>query len=164
MDATIILITILATPVLVLMVLHVNAAQVFLSLCLGAVLVQFVAPDAGTLVASTGAHGTGIPTSQSAVNLTLLLLPVILTTIFMIRSVRGKAKLAYNLLPSVGVGVLIALLAVPMLSYGLTSSIRNLQLWRELQNLQTLIISANTLLVLFSLWMSRSKGGGEEKV
>ncbi len=163
MDAQIILIALLVAPVLLLMILRVNAAQVFLSLCLGAVLVQFVAPDAATLLASTQAHGTGAAPNQSYVNLGLLLLPVVLTTTFLIRSIRGNGRLAFNLLPAIGVGVLLTLLAVPLLSYGLTSSIRSLDLWSKLESLQTLIISLNTLLVLMSLWMSRPKHHVEEK-
>ena len=155
MNSQLILIALLAAPVLILMILRINATQVFLSLCLGAVLVQFVGPDAATIVSSTHARGSGVPSSQYFVNLVLLLLPVVLTTIFMIHSVRGKARLAYNLLPAIGVGALVALLAVPEMSDGLTGSITHLPLWTELENLQTLIISVNTLLVLFSLWMQR---------
>jgi hypothetical protein len=163
MDPTIILIALLAVPVLVLMVLRVNAAQVFLSLCLGAVLVQFVSTDAAIIVSSTSARTPGIPSSQSAVNLVLLLLPVVLTTIIMIRSVKGHARLAFNLLPAIGVGALLALLAVPLMSFGLTDSIIQLPLWRELQNLQTLIITLSTLLALLFLWMQRPKAVHEDK-
>ncbi|HEX8226394.1 MAG TPA: hypothetical protein VF572_00835 [Candidatus Saccharimonadales bacterium] len=163
MDPTIILIALLAAPVLVLMLLRVNAAQVFLSLCLGAVLVEFVGADAAMIVSSTSAHTQGIPSSQSSVNLILLLLPVVLTTIIMIRSVKGHAKLSYNFFPAVGVGTLLALLAVPLLSMDLTSSITSLPLWRELVNLQTLIISVNTLLALLFLWMQRPKHAPAEE-
>jgi hypothetical protein len=163
MDSNIILIAVLAAPVLLLMILRVNAAQVFLSLCLGSVLVQFVGPDAATIVSSTQAHSTGIPTSQSFVNLFLLLLPVVLTTFIMIGSVRGKGRLAYNLLPAIGVGALAALLAVPLMSAGLTGSITHLPLWRELENLQTLIISVNTLLALLFMWMQRPRASHDGK-
>lgn len=163
MDPNIILIAILAAPVLLLMVLRVNAAQVFLSLCLGAVLVQFVGPDAATIVSSTSAHSRGVPSSQSVVNLVLLLLPVVLTTVFMINSVKGKAKQAFNLLPAIGVATLGALLAVPMTSAGLTGSITMLPLWKELENLQTMILGISTLLVLLYLWMHRSKASHDEK-
>jgi hypothetical protein len=163
MDADIILIILLAAPVLLLMLLRVNAAQVFLSLCLGAVLVQFVGADAATIVSSTTAHAKGVPSSLSFVNLTLLLLPVVLTTVIMIRSVKGRARLAYNLLPAIGVATLASLLAVPMMSAGLTGSIMQLPLWRQLENLQTLIISLNTLLALLFMWMQRPKASHEDK-
>lgn len=163
MDPNIILIALLAAPVLLLMLLRVNAALVFLSLCLGAVLVQFVGPDAATIVSSTSARSPDIPPDRTLVNLVLQLLPVVLTTVIMIHSVKGRAKLAFNLLPALGVGALVALLSVPLLSAGLTGSITQLSLWRELENLQTLIISVSTLLTLLFLWMHRPQASHDEK-
>lgn len=158
----IILIALLAIPLLVLMILRINAAQVFLSLCLGNVLVQFIGPDAGTIMSSASARAPGaMAPSQSYINLVLLLLPVILTMVIMIHSVRGHAKLAFNLLPALGVSTLGVLLAVPLLSAGLTASIMQVPLWRELENLQTLILSASTLLCLLFMWMQRPKKATE---
>ena len=77
-----------------------------------------------------------------------MLLPVVLTTLIMMRSVKNRAKLAFNLLPSLGVSALLALLAVPLMSSGLTGSIVSLPLWSTLQHLQTLIISTTSLLAL----------------
>ncbi len=162
MNANIILGAILVGPVLLLMLLRVNAAQVFLSLCLGAVLVQFVGADAATLLSSTSAHTKGVPTSLSFANLVLLLLPVVLTTVIMIRSVKGKTRLALNILPAAGVAVLTALLAVPLMSAGLTGTIIALPLWHQLQNLQTLIISVTGMLALLLLWLQRPKAHDEK--
>lgn len=164
MDPNIILIAMLAVPVLLLVILGINAAQIFLSLCLGSVLVQFVAPDAATVLASTSAHTHGVPTSQSAINIGLLLLPVVLTAIIMIKSVKGKARTAFNLLPAVGASALGALLIVPLMTTGLAMSLRQLPLWGKLESLQTLIIGANTLLALLFLWMQRSKSSHDDKL
>jgi hypothetical protein len=164
MDSNIILIALLAAPVLLLMILRINAAMVFLSLCLGSVLVQFVGPDAATIISSTSAHSyTAPPPSLLYVNLALLLLPVVLTTLIMIRSIKGHGRLVLNLLPAAGVGALVALLAVPLMSPGLTGSITHLPLWNELENLQTLIISVSTLLALLFLWMQRPKASHDDK-
>lgn len=158
MDPLYILILLLAVPLVVLMVLRINAALVFLSLCLGNVLVQFIGSDAGTILTSATARAPGsTPPGQSYINLILLLLPVVLTMVIMIHSVRGKARLAFNFLPAIGVSTLGVLLAVPLLSAGLTGSITSLPLWRELENLQTLILSISTLLCLLFLWMQRPK-------
>jgi hypothetical protein len=158
MDPMIILIILLAVPLVVLMVLRINAALVFLSLCLGNVLVEFIGPDAGTMLSSTTARAPGVAApSQSYVNLILLLLPVILTMVIMIHSVRGHAKLAFNLLPAIGVTTLGVLLAVPLLSVGTTSAIMEQPLWHKLESLQSLILSASTLLCLLFLWMQRPK-------
>lgn len=162
MDPQMILIALLAIPVVLLFVLRVNASVVFLSLCLGAVLVQFVGPDASTIASSFGSRTPGANANQSTVNLVLQLLPVVLTTIIMIHSVKGKAKNMLNLLPAIGVSALLALLTVPLLPYSLTSDIMRLPLWRELENLQTLIISVSTLLTLLFLWLQRPKHAFEE--
>ena len=151
MDPLYILIALLAAPVMVLMVLRINASLVFLSLCLGNVLVQFVSQDAGTMLFSAAAQAPGhVPTSQSYIDLVLLLLPVALTAIIMIHSVKGP-KLAFNFLPALGVSVLLALLAVPLLSAGLTGSITGLDLWHKLESLQTLVLSVTTMLCLLIL-------------
>lgn len=164
MDPMYILILLLAVPLVVLMGLRVNAALVFLSLCLGNVLVQFIGPDAATILSSASARAPGAAApSASYVNLFLLLLPVVLTTLIMIHSVNGRAKLAFNILPALGVATLGVLLAVPLLSAGLTGSITNEPLWRELENLQTLILSLSALLSLLFLWMQRPKGHKDDK-
>lgn len=162
MTPLIILVGLLAVPALVLMILRINASLVFLSLCLGSVLVQFVGPDAATMAASLSAQRQGTPPSQFIVNLALLLLPVVLTAVIMIRSIKGHGKLLFNLFPSLGVGALLTLLAIPLLSVGMTSQLTTLPLWHKLESFETLIISANTILALLFLWMQRPKPSHEE--
>src|SRR3954466_10196044 len=95
---------IVAVPVLILMFLRVNAALVFLSLCLGNVLVQFVAPDASSFMALFSASiPAGVDTGNDTLKIVLLLFPVVLTAIFMIRTVKGFGRLLLNLLPAAGV-------------------------------------------------------------
>jgi hypothetical protein len=157
MNPLIILIILLVAPLVLLMALRVNAAIVFLSLCLGNVLVQFIGADAGVILSSTAARAPGaVPSNQSYINLVLLLLPVVLTVLIMIHTVKGT-KLAFNVLPAIGVSMLGVLLAVPLLSAGLTGSLTHLTLWHKLEALQTLVLSLSTLLCLLFLWMQRSK-------
>ena len=56
MTPAIALSAIVLVPAVLLMVLRINAALVFLSLCLGNVLVQFVAPDAHSFLTLFSAH------------------------------------------------------------------------------------------------------------
>src|SRR4051812_23775582 len=93
----IILIAIMAVPVIVLMLLRINATLVFMALCLGSVLTQFVADDAGWFVtlAKPDVPQAGSVT-DSTVKLFLLLLPPVLTAVFMIRTVHGKGRLLLN--------------------------------------------------------------------
>lgn len=162
MNPFIILIILLAAPLLVLMALRINAAITFLSLCLGNVLVEFIGPDAGTILGSPVARAPGVTLAgQSYINLVLLLLPVVLTMLIMIHTVKG-AKLAFNILPAIGVSVLGVLLAVPLFSAGLTGAITQLVLWHKLEALQSLVLSVTTLLCLLFLWMQRPKAPKEE--
>lgn len=153
--------TIVLAPVILLMVLRVNAALVFLSLCLGDVLVQFVSADANDLVSlfSSG-HQT---TSHNFLKIALLLLPPTLTAIFMIRTVRGHGRLLLNSLPAAGVGMLGALLVVPLLSPGLSHNIVHADLWHQISRAQDLIVGASALICLLVLWLQRPKTGGEGK-
>lgn len=149
-------------PVILLMVLRVNAALVFLSLCLGDVLVQFVANDTSEFLAL---HADQIPQQASnagdqTIKLVLLLLPVVLTTIFMIRTIRGKGRLVLNALPSAGVGLLGALLVVPLLPAGLGHNILDSSLWSQVTRAQDLIVGGSAVVCLLVLWLQRPKTGG----
>ena len=168
MTPSIILGAIVLVPLLLLMVLRINATFVFLSLCLGDVLVQFVAADANSfmsLLQSTHAAPVtdSIASGSNLVRLVLLLLPVILTALFMIKTVKG-AKLLLNILPAAGVGLLGGLLIVPLLSAGLSHNIIASPLWVQVSRAQNLIVGSSALICLLVLWLQRPKtGGGEDK-
>lgn len=165
MDASLItLLAIIIVPIVVLMALRINSTLVFLSLCLGNVLTQFVADDASWLMSlSSSKVPQAGSLTESTIKLTLLLLPVVLTAVFMIRTVRGSGKLVLNALPSAGVGLLGALLAVPFLPTATAISITSSSLWLEVTKLQDLIVGASALLCLFVLWLQRPKTGGDGK-
>jgi hypothetical protein len=151
MSPEVVLIGLLTLPVLVLMLLKANASLVFLSACLGAVLLTYVGSDASSFA------NTFMPNlSANNLKLFLVLLPVVLTTVFMIRTVNGK-HLAFNVLPALGTGLLLALLVVPLLPTHLAQQTRSSELWHTLQQLQTLIVGVSALTCLFFLWMQRPK-------
>lgn len=152
---------IVAVPAILLMVLRINAALVFLSLCLGNVLVQFVASDASSwLTTFSSAHTTTVvTTTNSNIKIGLLLLPAVLTAIFMIRTVQDGPRLLLNLLPAVGVGLLGALLVVPLLAPGTSHDIIASSLWWNAQQFQNLIIGLSAVVCLIVLWMQRPTAG-----
>lgn len=161
MDAALImLIAIIAVPVIVIVWLRINATLVFLSLCLGAVLTRYVADDAGWMMTI---HADDVPQSgsvtEASIKLALLLFPVVLTALFMIKTVHGHGKLLLNVLPALGVGLLGALLAVPFLPAGTAGTITGSALWDEISKLQDFIVGASALLCLFVLWLQRPKTG-----
>lgn len=148
-------------PVIFLMVLRVNAALVFLSLCLGNVLVQYVVGDTQNLVTLLATSNVTAPihTTDNVLKLILLLAPVVLTTIFMIRTVRGTSRLLMNALPATGVGMLGALLVVPLLTPGLSHNIVDSSLWDQIIKTQNIIVGTSALVCLLVLWMQRPKTG-----
>ncbi len=161
-EATLALIVLV--PVILLLVFRINATLVFLSLCLGNVLVQFVAPDANTFFQLFSAHvPKDLDNGNDTVKMLLLLLPVILTSIFMIRTVSGKTKLVLNVIPAVGVGLLGALLIVPLLPPGLSHDIVHTDLWKEVQQAQNLIVGTSAVACLLVLWMQRPQVGKHNK-
>jgi hypothetical protein len=162
-SSAIILGAIVLVPVVLLMILRVNAALVFLSLCLGDVLVQFVAGDANsfTTLFSSSHAAQSFASSNSGFKLILLLFPVVLTAIFMIRTMKG-ARLMLNILPAAGVGLLGALLVVPLLSPGLAHNIIDSSLWAQAKRAQDLIVGGSALACLLALWLQRPQGSSDK--
>jgi hypothetical protein len=164
MTPVVILGAIVLTPVVLLMLLRVNAALVFLSLCLGSVLTRFLGPDSGTLLSLFSAHSKhAVTASQTTAELALLAFPVVVTILFMLKSVPKGMKLIFNLLPSAGVGLLAALLAVPLLPIATSDKIITSNLWQQAQRAQDLIVGVSAMLCLFALLSLRPKHGHEEK-
>src|SRR6266849_4182234 len=107
MTPLVLIVGMIAVPALLLMVLRINAAIVFLSLCLGDVLVQFTGKDAGSFV---NLFSSSTASDYSA-SIALLLLPAVFTMLVMIGTVRGHVRMVLNALPAVAVGVVGLLLA-----------------------------------------------------
>jgi hypothetical protein len=145
-------------PVIIATLLRVNAAILFMSLCVGELLVQNVSSDTVTLVTSTSARASNL--SQSTVELGLLLLPALLTVIFMFHSVHG-AKSILNILPALGFGLVTALLTEPLLSSGFQKTLQHSSAWHQVLQAQTLIITMSALIALLFLWFQHRGGRSE---
>lgn len=155
-----ILIGILAVPVVLMTVLRINASLVFLSVCLGSVLVRFVGPDALDLMRLFGSKSSTL--TESTLQLILLLVPVVLTLLFMIRSVKG-GKLVFNVLPAAGASFLLLLLVEPLLSPGLIGTLTSSPLWSQIERSQALVVGASALLCLMFLWLQRPRHESDKK-
>ena len=153
MSHNIILIAALALPTLVFVFLRVNAAMVFLSVCLGSVLVDHVASEANTMMGLFSAHPSTV--SQTTITLVVLFAPAVVTTIVTALSVHGKVKVVLNLVPAVAASMLLVLLSVPLLPKGVTFAFESQAAWRMLWNAEALVIGAGALVSLFFLWTQR---------
>ncbi len=164
MSPVIILAALVVVPIVLLMLLRVNAALVFLSLCLGSVLTTFLGPDANDMLGLMSSHtSSNLTTSQTTAQILLLTIPAVLTIIFMIKSVPKGFKLIFNLFPAIGVGLLAALLVVPLLPHGLAEQIMLNPHWLQAQKVRDLIVGVSALLCLFALLSLRPKHGHDEK-
>lgn len=143
----------LAIPLALLIFLRVNAALVFLSLCLGYVLVRFVADDADSLINFLAPNKTSL--SASALRLGMLFAPAVATTFIMVFSVKGKIRTFLNILPAIGATLLAALFAVPLLTPGMQTSIDAEPFWLQITRAQSLLIGCSALISLFLLWTQR---------
>ncbi|HSW74813.1 MAG TPA: hypothetical protein VLG16_02995 [Candidatus Saccharimonadales bacterium] len=161
MPHDVLLLTILIAPVVLLMFFRVNAVLVFLSLCLGEVLVRYVAGNANSLLTFVAPNVP--PNILNVLQVAVLLAPVVLTSMFMIGTVHGKGKLVLNILPAVGVGLLGVLLAVPLLPPGQRFGIESQDLWAQLTKLQALIVGASAFVGLVFLWAQRHRLGAKER-
>ena len=164
MSPVVILASIVLVPVVLLMVLRVNAALVFLSLCLGAVLTQFLGPDTNALLALFSSHsGQTVTASQTTAQLVLLAIPVIVTTCFMLKTVPKGLKLILNLFPAAGSGLLLALLVVPLLPASTSESIVATSLWQQAVRAQDLIVGMSAFICLFAILSLRPKHASGDK-
>lgn len=149
-------------PVLAVLLLRVNGAIAFMSLCLGSVLVAYTAGDVTSMLTSLAASNSSLSVAGQWVRLGLLVVPFLLTVLFTRGSVKG-AKGITNTLPALATGLLFALLAVPLLSSNLQRQIHSQPIWHQLSNAQTAIILGGALFSLvFLLFTHRRRSGNDE--
>lgn len=146
-------------PALLFMMLRVNAAQVFLGLCLGAVLAQVAAGDATTIIDS---FRSGQTVNANLVALVLLLLPPAITAILTIRSIKPRYYLV-QLIPALGVGAAGLVLANVYLSQNWQNQLAESQLFTQIDNLGVIIIGASAFLCLLQIWLLRPRKFGDKR-
>jgi len=147
-------------PVIVIAILRVNGAIAFMSLCLGSVLVTYTSGDVTSIFGSFSASHNSLTTNQW-VQLSLLVIPFLLTVLFTRRSVKGGKKVT-NILPALATGLLFALLIVPLLPADAQHQIHHLQAWTQLDDAQTGVILGGAFFSLVFLLFTHRAHGEEE--
>jgi zinc transporter ZupT len=150
-------------PLLAILLLRVNGAIAFMSLCLGSVLVTYTSGDVDTVFTSF-ATKDALATNQW-VQLALLVVPFLLTVLFTRRSVKKGLKSAVNFLPALATGLLCVLFVVPLLPSGLQHQLQHPEAWHQLSNAQTGVIlgGAVSSLVFLLLTHRKRKSSDEEE-
>jgi hypothetical protein len=160
MSPLLLLVGLILLPIVVAMLLKVNAAVLFMSLCVGQILVQYISQDTVTIVTSTSSSVSN--TSVSAIKLVLLLLPAAATAVFMLHSVHGK-KWIINILPAIAFGFLTALFVEPLLSAHYQHILQNSNLWHQVLQAQTSVVAAGSFVALLFLWFQARSGESHHK-
>jgi hypothetical protein len=140
------LIIALLIPFAVLVALRINAAVIFLATCLGYVLVELVAKDANSLISFLAPQAGSL--SQTTWQLCMLLVPVVLASMVMLFSMKGRVAMTLNAVPAAATSALLVLLAVPLLTPGLRYAIQGEALWGHLSQAQPIIVGAGALVSL----------------
>lgn len=136
-----------ALPVLLALILRVNAVLVFVSVCAGYFL-QYALSDDFDLAFATVIRGSN---SLVIARLILLLLPVALT-LFIVRKSQGKS-LVLQIVPLIFTGLLLATIAIPLLSPDMEQSIYDSQIGGNFQKAGDLIVAAAVISNLSLAWM-----------
>lgn len=133
--------------------LRVKSSFVFLALASGYLLTTFVSD--GVLDFIQFFVNNYDEKYQSAVQLGLLLLPALLTIIFLRHSVSGT-KHVTNAIPSILTAISAVYLVVPQLTNGVKNNIYSSDIWDLLIQYQTVLLGSAVFFSLLQLW-SESK-------
>lgn len=162
MNPLILLVLIGLVPVVMIVLFRVKAAFVFMSLAVGVILSNYVGDTALDMV-QTFVRGYNA-TTQSVVQLGLMIVPVLLTLLFLNRSL-SSSKTIINIFPALLTGVTILFLVVPLLPPGTANGVYGTSIWMQLNPYQAALISGGALISLVQLWASGqgSKEKGKKK-
>jgi len=160
MTALIVIGLLVGLPILLTILLRVNAALVLLAVCAGSVLQQFAGNDVTTIVNSFSASAS--TNVSQFILLILLFLPAALTILFLKKSI-SASKLPFNVLPAIATGLISLLLAVPLLPGGIQANIVRTSEWSHVQQFQSALVGAAILVSFLTLWMTQKHHSKERK-
>ena len=149
----------IALVALLLVVFRTNAGVVFFSVCAGSVLASQLGSDA-SLISSTVVKDGDL--NKSIAYIALIVLPALLSAIFLRGSVTSS-KSVFNILPSVAVGALLALLIVPQLPPGVSGQALDSSAWGKLQDFQPIILVGGVISSVLMLYATHRHGGKHKK-
>lgn len=149
MESLIILAAIAGVPVLLALFLRVSSVFFFVSIAAGSLLVTYVGDDAALAI---GMFVRGQNTNQIA-QLGLLLLPVVLSLIFL-KKTMPKSKLLLHLPVLAAGGVALAALALPYLDSNAQEKIFANQYGNLLRESQDVAVAVAAVSALLLMWLS----------
>ncbi len=155
MNPLIVIGLITAVPIVLILLLGANAAIAFLALAAGNLAARYFGDDAIKLFQTFSSNTS--PVMYSGLRVALLVLPMLLTIIFLRRNVHG-AKHLFNLIPTLLTGITTTILVVPLLTDGMKGSIFATSTWEIVAQMQGTIVGVAVVASLLMLWMSQQHG------
>ena len=128
-----------------------NAALAFLALCAGFVLISFSDINIQDLTKNLSFQLT-----SSTFNLILLIIPYAGTLLLRRKALHGQLKSVLQYLAALCGGVLLALVAIPLLNESARLNFANSWAWDDLQKIQTPVIIAGVVISLSLVWFGKS--------
>ncbi len=150
------LIALLVISSLIIYIFGVNGVYLFFSLLIGYLLTNLLPGNVNKLVNLFSSSNFIYVSRTYDSRLVILYLPVVLTFIFMIKSVHGIHRLI-NLIPSICFIVLAIFLTLPLIKSSQVSSLVNNNLFHQLIINKSIIIVGSCLTILFFLILERFK-------
>lgn len=159
MIAYIILGVVLGLPLLLGLIFRVNPSFIFFSILAGELLARYFGDDAELVGRLAFKNDQFLAFAE----LTLLILPIILTALFL-RNTLSKGKLFLYLIPFLITGFVLAAFTLPILPENLQDQVRSVHEGQYLLEGSETIVGAVVVLQLITLWaMNRSHKKPEKK-
>ncbi len=150
------LIALLVIPALIIYIFGVNAVYLFFSLLIGYLLTNLLPGNVNKLVNLFNSSNFVDVSQTYDSKLIILYLPVVLTFIFMVKSVHGIHKVT-NLIASICFIVLAVFLTLPLIKTNQVSFLLNNNFFHQLIANKPVIIIIDCLIILVFLLLERFK-------
>lgn len=158
MSAYIILGVVLGLPLLLGLVFRVNPSFIFFSMLAGELLARYFADDAELVMRLVARRETALAYAELA----LLIVPVMLTAVFL-RKTLSKGKLVFYVIPYLITGFVLAAFALPIMPDFLQDQVGSVREGQRLLEGSETIVGVVVFIQLISLWiMNRSHDHGKK--
>lgn len=149
---------VLGLPLLLGLLLRVNSSFLFFSILAGDLLARYFTDDTELVTRMFIRNHT----VEGYTELVLLVLPVVLTGLFLRHTV-SKSKLFFYVIPYLITGVVLAAFALPLLPITLQQRIGTVELGRQLLSGTDTIVGAVVFIQLITLWITNRSHEKPEK-
>lgn len=147
------LIALILMPLALCYLLKSNAALVFLSLCASEVLITFTVSDATRLLNNFNFKAP----DTDVISLGIVVVLMLLTMFFTHR----PGKFLTQAGPALAAGVLLAIMAVPLLSGTVQADFASSQVWTNLQKIQAWVVGIGVFWSFGLIWLESKKPRGK---